>query len=77
MCNSPPTAAPNSSSKSWSREYVSVGNLVPAVVVSVAPKTVRVYAKTRGFAQIDWDGMSWARKPGANESVGPPPERRG
>jgi penicillin-binding protein 1A len=55
-------------------EYVSVGNLVPAVVVSVAPKTVRVYAKARGFAQIDWDGMSWARKPGSNESVGPPPK---
>src|SRR5580658_2341334 len=27
-------------------EYVSVGNLLPAVVVSVAPKTVRVYTKT-------------------------------
>jgi penicillin-binding protein 1A len=53
-------------------EYVSVGNLLPAVVVSVAPKSVRVYAKARGFAQIDWDGMSWARKPGSNESVGPP-----
>ena len=55
-------------------EYVSVGNLLPAVIVSVAPKTVRVYAKTRGFAQIDWDGMSWARKPGSNETVGPPPK---
>jgi penicillin-binding protein 1A len=42
--------------------------------VSVAPKTVRVYAKTRGFAQIDWDGMSWARKPGSNETVGPAPK---
>src|ERR1700733_12574932 len=55
-------------------EYVSVGNLLPAVVVSIAPKTVRVYAKARGFAQIDWDGMSWARKPGGNETVGPPPK---
>jgi penicillin-binding protein 1A len=55
-------------------EYVSVGNLLPAVVVSVAPKTVRVYAKAHGFAQIDWDGMSWARKPGSNETVGPPPK---
>jgi penicillin-binding protein 1A len=55
-------------------EYVSVGNLSPAVVVSVAPKTVRVYAKARGFAEIDWDGMSWARKPGADETVGPPPK---
>ena len=55
-------------------EYVSAGNLLPAVVVSVAPKTVRVYAKGRGFSQIDWDGMSWARKAGANESVGPAPK---
>jgi penicillin-binding protein 1A len=55
-------------------EYVSVGNLLPAVVVSVAPKSVRVYTKGRGFAQIDWDGLSWARKPGSNETVGPPPK---
>jgi penicillin-binding protein 1A len=55
-------------------EYVSVGNLVPAVVVSVAPKTIRVYVRARGFAQIDWDGMSWARKAGSNETVGPPPK---
>src|ERR1700722_7293109 len=56
-------------------EYATVGNLLqPAVVVSVAPKTVRVYAKTRGFAQIDWDGMVWARKPGSNETVGPAPK---
>jgi penicillin-binding protein 1A len=55
-------------------EYVSAGNLLPAVVVSVAPRTVRVYAKGRGFSQIDWDGMSWARKAGANESVGPVPK---
>jgi penicillin-binding protein 1A len=55
-------------------EYVSVGNLLPAVVVSVAPKTVRVYAKGRGFSQIDWDGMSWARKPTGNETVGPAPK---
>jgi penicillin-binding protein 1A len=55
-------------------EYVSVGNLAPAVVVSVAPKTIRVYVRARGFAQIDWDGMSWARKAGSNETVGPPPK---
>jgi penicillin-binding protein 1A len=55
-------------------EYVSVGNLAPAVVVSVAPKTVRVYARARGFAQIDWDGMSWARKAGNGETPGPAPK---
>src|SRR5215475_11835410 len=42
-------------------EYSSVGNLTPAVVVSIAEKAVRVYVKGRGFAQIDWDGISWVR----------------
>lgn len=56
-------------------EYSSVGILTPAVVVSVAEKIVRVYAKGRGFAQIDWDGMSWARKASAaGEALGPPPK---
>jgi penicillin-binding protein 1A len=55
-------------------EYAAVGNLLPAVVVSVQPKSLRVYAKARGFAQIDWDGLSWARKPGSNETVGPAPK---
>ena len=40
---------------------VPVGNLVPAAVVSVAPTAARVYLRGGGFAQINWDGMSWAR----------------
>jgi len=56
-------------------EYASVGNLNPAVVVSVAPRTVRVYAKAHGFAQIEWDGFSWARKAATDvDKVGPPPK---
>ncbi len=38
-----------------------VGNLQAAVVASVAPAAARVYVRGTGFAQIDWDGMSWAR----------------
>lgn len=38
-----------------------VGNLQSALVVSVAPNAARVYVRGSGFAQIDWDGMSWAR----------------
>jgi penicillin-binding protein 1A len=53
-------------------EYTTVGDLTPAVVMSVADKSVRVYVKSRGFAQIDWDGLSWARKPnGENHGPGP------
>ena len=55
-------------------EYASAGNLSPAVVVSVAEKTVRVYVKARGLAQIEWDGLVWARKPGSNQTVGPVPK---
>src|SRR6195256_5628105 len=56
-------------------EYSTVGILSPAVVVSVAEKAVRVYVKGRGFAQIDWDGMSWARKAaGSGEALGAPPK---
>jgi penicillin-binding protein 1A len=43
-------------------EYSSVGLLVPAVVVSSTEKTARVFVRSRGFAQIAWDGLSWARK---------------
>jgi penicillin-binding protein 1A len=43
-------------------EYSSVGILVPAVVVSVAEKSARVFVKSRDFAQIAWDGLSWAHK---------------
>ena len=42
-------------------ELLPVGNLQAAVVVSVAPSAARVYIRGTGFAQIDWDGMSWAR----------------
>ncbi len=43
-------------------EYSSVGMLMPAVVVSSTEKTARVFVRSRGFAQIPWEGLSWARK---------------
>lgn len=43
-------------------EYTSIGLLMPAVVVSETEKTARVFVRSRGFAQIAWDGLSWARK---------------
>jgi penicillin-binding protein 1A len=39
-----------------------IGDLRSAVVVSVAPQSARVYIRSLGFAQIDWDGLSWARR---------------
>jgi penicillin-binding protein 1A len=56
-------------------EYTSVGLLSPAVVVSVAQKNARVYVKNSGFAQINWDGLSWARKGKGGEPLGPAPTK--
>jgi penicillin-binding protein 1A len=55
-------------------EYASVGDLSPAIVVSVNDRTARVYVKSRGFARIDWDGISWARKAVTDESLGALPK---
>ncbi|HEY4213065.1 MAG TPA: penicillin-binding protein 1A [Steroidobacteraceae bacterium] len=52
-------------------EYSAVGILTPAVVVNVTEKSAHVYVKARGFADIDWDGLSWARKSTGVESLGP------
>ncbi len=46
------------------------GGLRGAIVVSVAPKAARVYVRSLGFAQIDWEGLSWARVPGAAADAG-------
>jgi penicillin-binding protein 1A len=45
-------------------EYSSVGVLAPAIVVSTTEKTARVFIKSRGPAQIGWDGIGWAQKEG-------------
>ncbi len=52
-----------------------IGNLHPAVVVSVAPQSARVYIRSMGFAQIDWDGLSWAHRRISETRVGPAPKR--
>jgi penicillin-binding protein 1A len=56
-------------------EYASIGDLSPAIVVSVEERGVHAYVKSVGPATIDWDGLAWARKALANEMVGPPPSR--
>ncbi|HTD11333.1 MAG TPA: penicillin-binding protein 1A [Steroidobacteraceae bacterium] len=55
-------------------EYASIGNLAPAIVESVDARSVHAYVKTLGPVQIEWDGMSWARKAGRNDSLGPVPQ---
>jgi penicillin-binding protein 1A len=58
-------------------EYAAIGNLAPAIVVSVADRSARAYVKSLGAVQIDWDGLSWARKQLRNETLGPAPKDAG
>jgi len=54
-------------------EYASIGDLAPAIVTSVEERGVHAYVKAVGPVTIDWDGLVWARRAGANETVGPAP----
>lgn len=55
-------------------EYSALGLLTPAVVVSVGEKNAKVFSKLGGFAQINWEGMSWARKLVNGDALGPVPK---
>jgi len=55
-------------------EYAAIGNLSPAIVTAVAEKGARAYVKGLGAAQIDWDGLSWARRQLRSDALGPAPK---
>ena len=55
-------------------DIAEIGDLHPALVVSVAPMAARVYIRSMGFAQIEWDGMSWAHRRISETRVGPAPK---
>jgi penicillin-binding protein 1A len=55
-------------------EYGNIGNLKPAVVLSVAEKSARVYIKRDGAADIEWSGMSWAKRRVNDLALGPDPK---
>jgi penicillin-binding protein 1A len=55
-------------------DIAEIGDLHPALVVSVAPMAARVYIRSMGFAQIEWDGMSWAHRRISDTRVGPAPK---
>ncbi|HET9331894.1 MAG TPA: penicillin-binding transpeptidase domain-containing protein, partial [Steroidobacteraceae bacterium] len=55
-------------------EYAGIGNLAPAVVTAVNERTVKAYVKSLGPVEIEWDGLSWARKEQRNETLGPAPK---
>lgn len=55
-------------------ELPEIGDLQPALVVSVAPQSARVYVRSTGFAQIGWDGLSWAHRRTSDTRTGPAPK---
>ena len=55
-------------------EYGNIGNLKPAIVLSVAEKSARVYVKRDGVADIEWAGMSWAKRRVDDLALGPDPK---
>jgi len=55
-------------------EYSAIGNLSPAVVTAVAEKSGRAWVKSLGMVQIDWDGLSWARRELKNTTIGTAPK---
>ena len=58
-------------------EYPRVGMLQPAIVISVAEKQARVYVKGLGLANIEWAGMSWAKRRTSELALGPDPKSAG
>jgi penicillin-binding protein 1A len=55
-------------------EYTPIGILSPAVVVTLGTQSAEVYVRSRGFATLDWSGLSWARKALAGDTLGPAPK---
>ncbi|HZT02064.1 MAG TPA: transglycosylase domain-containing protein, partial [Steroidobacteraceae bacterium] len=55
-------------------EYTPLGMLQPAVVVKVGTQDAQVYVRSRGLANIDWSGLSWARKALTQDVLGAAPK---
>jgi penicillin-binding protein 1A len=58
-------------------EYARVGDLAPAIVISVAEKQAQVFVKGSGLAAMEWAGMSWARRRQNDLALGPEPKSAG
>lgn len=56
-------------------DVATVGILEPAVVVSVGDQSARVYLRGGSYAQIDWNGLSWARRQLSLGGLGANPKR--
>lgn len=64
--------------KDWSQaleDYAVRGGLEPAVVVAVEEKSAVAYSRNAGRINLGWSGISWARNPLPDGSVGPQLQR--
>lgn len=57
------------------KDYRSVGNLLPGIVLLVEEQSATVYTQDGYVAQLGWEGLSWARKYINENTVGRPPKR--
>ena len=55
-------------------DYGPMGNLHPALVITVGEKQAEVFIKGEGMAQIAWAGMSWAKRRVNELALGPEPK---
>jgi len=64
----------------WSQlldEYPERGGLEPALVLSVEERGAVAWSRAHGRVNLPWSGLSWARSPLADGSVGPSLQRAG
>jgi penicillin-binding protein 1A len=64
--------------KDWAQlleEYPDRGGLQPALVLSVEEKEAVAWSRGHGRVNLPWTGLSWARPPLPDGSVGPPLQR--
>lgn len=72
------TLASGAREKEWSQaleDYAQRGDLEPAVIISTEEKAAVAYARNAGRVNLGWGGISWARSPLPDGSVGPQLQR--
>lgn len=69
-----------STEKEWTEaleEFAPRAGLEPAVIVKVGEKDALAFSRPHGRVALKWEGISWAREPRPDGSVGPALERAG
>lgn len=56
-------------------EYPSTADLLPAVVLAAEEQQVRAYVRGSGEVDIQWQGLSWARRYISENRLGPEPQK--